>query len=115
MPLRASVHRISDISTPADYPKKNNFYKKPAPSSALLSSIGIVGPSLLFAPLALRAFDRLTGVQVLGLDGDDVEVVTQFAGLGAEAEICYRGDCDRAVLEAQRPQLFGFVLQFQLE
>jgi hypothetical protein len=56
-------------------------------------------------------------VEVLGLDGDDVVVVAELAGLGGEAEICDGGDGDVCFWsgegEAVCPGAFGFVVEVE--
>lgn len=58
-------------------------------------------------------------VQVLGLDGDNVVVVAQFACLSGETQVGDGGDCDAAILgsqaEAVGPGVLGLVLQVQGE
>lgn len=115
MPFRSPIHRIPHIRTPTNHAKQHNFYKQPPPPTTLPSSIRIIAPPLWFAPFVLGAFDRLAAVEVVCLDRDDVEVVAQFAGLGAEAEVGDRGDGDGAVLEAEGPQVVGLVLEFEFE
>jgi hypothetical protein len=49
------------------------------------------------------------------LDGDDVVVVRQFAGLSGETQVCDGRDFEVGDVEAGSPFVDGFVLELELE
>ena len=68
--------------------------------------------ALAVGGVALAAADA---VEVVGLDGHDVVVVAQLAGLGGEAEVGDRGDGDVGVRGIQREAVVPGVLRLVLQ
>lgn len=101
------------ISAAHNEEKQKDLGKEPGPASAACVVLGLelVSCVRLAGATGIRA-----AVQVLGRDGDDVVVVAQLAGLGAEAQVGNVGDRRGVVhLEAHQPVAHGLVLELELE
>ena len=113
--LLCAVDCESDIGARQRKTEQHEFHQEPGPAAALAiprhagrGLAGLGGPSA-------RGLAGVALVQVLRLDGHDVEVVAQLACFGAEAEVCDGRHFEVWDLEAQRVFVFGLVLQFELQ
>lgn len=109
--LVAPPSRVPDVASTDRENKKHDLGEEPEPAAALLCG-------RLLSPAAAwrRSAVGLCSVQIFGVDGNDVVVVTQFARLGTEAKVGYLGYGRWLVgLEAKRPLILRLVLQLQLQ
>jgi hypothetical protein len=113
--LLCAVDGVADVGAGEGQTEQDKLDQEPGPAAALpvprhaargLARLGGAGAGGL-AGVAL--------VQVLCLDGDDVEVVAQLASLGAEAEVRDGRDLEVGDLEAGRVFVLGLVLQLELQ
>jgi hypothetical protein len=117
--LAGAVDGVAHITAREHETEDDEFHEEPGPATATAA------PAVLL--LARGAGRRLTGlgggralarvalVQVLRLDGDDVEVIAELARLGAEAEVGHGGHFEVRELEAEGVFVLGLVLQLELE
>lgn len=113
--LLCAVDGVADISAGEGETKEDKLHQEPGPASAVAVPRHAARRLAWLGGAGARGLAGVALVQVLGLDGDDVEVVAQLACLGAEAEVCDGRDFEVGDLEAQGVFVLGLVLQLELE
>lgn len=114
---------VAHVRAGYDSGEQDDLDEEPEPAAGFLAGVHVAaalalgGAVLAGGGLVQGAVGAGGGVvEVLGLDADDVVVVAQLAGLGAEAEVGDGGDGRGLVgLEAQLPLVLGLVLELELE
>lgn len=117
IPLPRPVNRKAHIRARKRQSEENKLHEKPAPAAALAWPFARHGARRFPARRRrlLRRTARVLLIQVMCPDRGDVVVVGEFAGFGAEAEVCDGRDFEVWDLEAGSPFVDGFVLQLELE
>jgi hypothetical protein len=115
--LAGAVDGVAHITAREHETKNDEFHEEPGPATTAAAVLPLArGAGRRLAGLGGgRALARVALVQVLRLDGDDVEVVAELARLGAEAEVGHGGHFEVRELEAEGVFVFGLVLQLELE
>lgn len=113
--LLCAVDGESDIGAGQRKTKQDKLHQEPGPAAALAVAAHAARGLAGLGGGRTRGLAGVALVQVLCLDGDDVEVVAQLACFGAEAEVCDGRDFEIGDLEARRVFVLGLVLQLELE
>lgn len=81
--LVCSPRRVANIASSNNQEEEYDLHEEPCPATARLWWRRFPSSSATRGGAA----GRLRGVEILGVDGDDIVVVAQLARLSAEAEI----------------------------
>lgn len=110
-PIRGETH----VSTRDHEPKDDELQEEPSPATTFLILLALVDVRVAAAVAGASTGAGLGLVQVLGRDVDDVVVVGELAGFGAEAKVGDRWDFNVGNLETLRPFVILLVLELDLE
>ena len=113
--LVCSPRRVANIASSNNQEEEYDLHEEPCPATARLWWRRFPSSSATRGGAA----GRLRGVEILGVDGDDIVVVAQFTSLGGETQVSNRRNSDVGVfgvkVEALDPGILGLVLKFQGE
>lgn len=113
--LLCAVDGVADVGAGQGQSEEDKLDEEPGPAAAVGVAGDAAGRLAGLGGAGAGGLARVALVQVEGLDGDNVEVVRQLAGFGAEAQVCDGGDFEVGDVEAGCEVVFGLVLQLELE
>lgn len=113
------VNRVSNVRTPNGTTKQDYLEEEPTPTARLLARVEWTSSAGRSSTVRSGARCATGIVQVVGVHGDDVLVVGDFAGLAGEAQVGHGWDGDIGLGGVQGktvgPRAIRLVLQVQRE